>query len=627
MDIYAKLSPLQDSQIRLLHVSPCSDPSEICCVLTVVSLRSQPSYSALSYTWGSPFPDYSERHDKSTDPTITCNGIKISVKSNLHDFLLHCATHSDPAFRGLLWVDALCINQGCHPERTKQVQLIGDIYKHAERVVVWLGVEDDATAMAVELMKRFAALNPAARSARVLQSRFSPASQDPLFDPRHWHAMARFFERNWFERAWIIQEITFARWAIVLCGQHTLKWDEITTMSKFMATDFSATSIWSKYFEIAANTDVEFAVSVRARRANFPAKLAATKANQLSSSGDGLLYALIRSRVSKCQDARDKVYSQLRLGTADIIPTYEKDVAQVYITAATYILQNSDNLLLLTCVEGSDFQNISNLPSWVPDWSVTKDLGLRITGYRQFKAAGNLPRTAKVVNGGRVLQIQAARIDIITKSAETKAEILDFSRPTRLWEMLAELDDIYAPTEETKEEALWRTLITNRAHVDGAIQYPASISPVQESFVKWIISRYFTAIRKSPLLESSSFPVFESSGSIVPSRKAILEIVENASPEDRAAVEKEASIFHSHYSHAMFVRPFRTQQGFLGLGTQSLSEGDSVWIVAGCRVPLILRKVEDSLRYKLVGGTLLHGFMDGQWLRRDGVRFNVVELE
>lgn len=67
----------------------------------------------------------------------------------------------NPAFVGLIWVDALCINQGDHAERSKQVQLFGHTYKYAKRVIVWLGVEDDATEMAVELIRRFATIDPA----------------------------------------------------------------------------------------------------------------------------------------------------------------------------------------------------------------------------------------------------------------------------------------------------------------------------------------------------------------------------------------------------------------------------------------------------------------------------------
>jgi hypothetical protein len=39
------------------------------------------------------------------------------------------------------WIDALCINQKSNKERGHQVQLMGDIYSRASKVVVWLGDE------------------------------------------------------------------------------------------------------------------------------------------------------------------------------------------------------------------------------------------------------------------------------------------------------------------------------------------------------------------------------------------------------------------------------------------------------------------------------------------------------
>jgi hypothetical protein len=120
---------------------------------------------------------------------------------------------------------------------------------------------------------------------------------------------------------------------------------------------------------------------------NTPARLAAAQKTWLSNHDDKFLYALIRARSSRSENARDKVYSQLGLGDADITPDYGKSVEDVYITTARYILENSKSLFLLTCVEGEEFQTIAGLPSWVPDWSLSKGLGLRVTGYPDFNAA------------------------------------------------------------------------------------------------------------------------------------------------------------------------------------------------------------------------------------------------
>lgn len=69
------------------------------------------------------------------------------------------------------------------------------------------------------------------------------------------------------------------------------------------------------------------------------------------------------------------------------------------------------------------------------------------------------------------------------------------------------------------------------------------------------------------------------------------------------ALAHGVSLFDLYYSHAMLQRPYRTKQGYFGIGTQCLRECDSVLIVSGCRVPIILRRVNGSGRYQLVGGS------------------------
>jgi len=46
------------TSIRLLKIESCFDPqAPICCSLIVADLNDSPKYDALSYTWGSPFPN------------------------------------------------------------------------------------------------------------------------------------------------------------------------------------------------------------------------------------------------------------------------------------------------------------------------------------------------------------------------------------------------------------------------------------------------------------------------------------------------------------------------------------------------------------------------------------------
>jgi len=57
---------------------------------------------------------------------------------------------------------------------------------------------------------------------------------------------------------------------------------------------------------------------------------------------------------------------------------------------------------------------------------------------------------------------------------------------------------------------------------------------------------------------------------------------------------------------------FITKQGYLGLGMMSLKVGDEVWILAGARVPLILRRRVEEGQYCLIGEAYVHGIMHGE---------------
>ena len=125
---YTPLS--RPNSIRLLNIDPAADPaSPLVCTLEEIDLHAQDAtyraFSALSYRWGPPEPSRS----------ITLNGEPVSVRQNLHDFLLVARRKACCH----LWIDALCINQSDGPEKAGQLSMMGTIYSLASRVLVWLG--------------------------------------------------------------------------------------------------------------------------------------------------------------------------------------------------------------------------------------------------------------------------------------------------------------------------------------------------------------------------------------------------------------------------------------------------------------------------------------------------------
>ena len=90
-------------------------------------------YNALSYVWGaSP-----ER------VTISCDGHMTFITRNLYNALQQI-WEGNP--KQVLWADALCINQDDDEEKGYQVSMMGDIYKTATTVLIWLGDDENTFA-------------------------------------------------------------------------------------------------------------------------------------------------------------------------------------------------------------------------------------------------------------------------------------------------------------------------------------------------------------------------------------------------------------------------------------------------------------------------------------------------
>jgi hypothetical protein len=84
-------------------------------------------WNALSYQWG---------QDEATIP-ITVDRQSFLVRPNLYAFLKRMAEDEDENTRPI-FIDAVCINQSDFDERSTLVLLMGEIYKRAVKVIVWI---------------------------------------------------------------------------------------------------------------------------------------------------------------------------------------------------------------------------------------------------------------------------------------------------------------------------------------------------------------------------------------------------------------------------------------------------------------------------------------------------------
>ena len=199
--------PLTSEQhFRVLTIAPSADmEAPIVCSLQEhdIGPEHRPSYTAISYLWGTDEPSYDirivdegtadegddgdtaaeraddgvaddvaaldtttvdgpasnnteaeMRHDgtdtNSTPAADTYESIRrakrasremnFKVRSNLWNLLRHLRS---PKLSGQFWIDALCIDQGSFTERNQQVRLMGEIYSRANRAVAWLESGDN----------------------------------------------------------------------------------------------------------------------------------------------------------------------------------------------------------------------------------------------------------------------------------------------------------------------------------------------------------------------------------------------------------------------------------------------------------------------------------------------------
>ncbi|KAK4554266.1 hypothetical protein LTR86_008794 [Recurvomyces mirabilis] len=114
------------------------------------------------------------------------------------------------------WVDKLCIDQDNILEKNHQVSMMGDIYRHAFEVLIWLGETDEMTTEAIKWLNYIDDLPLEQRPLDFLEERFS------LGLAARMALVAPIAKRRWFQRVWTLQEYALASHdPIFLYGEQT----------------------------------------------------------------------------------------------------------------------------------------------------------------------------------------------------------------------------------------------------------------------------------------------------------------------------------------------------------------------------------------------------------------------
>lgn len=203
---------------RLLTLLPGKYADMIHCKLELCTLDADPNYQALSYCWGDP-----QEH-----AVILCNGEGLDVTLNLHSALQSIRHETESK---VLWVDAICINQDNVEEKSQQVSMMRSIYQKSQHTLIWLGdssADSDRAILACERLAKGIGMNgdvtDRVRDVTLQQliSRNEFAGAPTKCETA---AIARLLKRAWFSRVWVIQETAVSSALTMICGRLTIHFD------------------------------------------------------------------------------------------------------------------------------------------------------------------------------------------------------------------------------------------------------------------------------------------------------------------------------------------------------------------------------------------------------------------
>ncbi|QDS68455.1 hypothetical protein FKW77_010822 [Venturia effusa] len=547
-----KYDPIDEhvDQFRFLKLHPGPKSAAIQIEIGIFSPHQLPFYEALSYTWG----DLSDTGLISVglDPAKT-----LSVTRNLYDALLHLRYETKPR---LLWIDAICIDQSNLEERGSQVQKMGQIYKRANRVVVWLGPEADDSTHAMKLIEFLASKVEVDWDALAIKPSLDGADEPHWADcnavlslsARDWRALYSLLGRVWFERLWVRQEIVLAQKTVVVsCGTTTILWDDFRNSIYLLHAKPS-----NSMDQLSSEESTQFFARCQHiyLMANYKSSTATWR--MLRNAGP-----------SKCSDPRDKVYANLGLiqeseGDIGLKPNYDQSVREVKIQLVLALLDYHKRLDILRCCELSDERG--DLPSWTPNWSIST----RFFGFVESDAYAHA--NAQYLGNG-VLRVEGI-VGGVLESTRVYQE-REYSAHT--------CSEIYQSVPNS---------VLDEMDKGGSI--------LIDSFCRTLGGGDFRERQPS----AEYFPTWQSS------RKTVLEILSTKGKYKKSFDRISLNGVNNYGRGRCF---FTTEDGTMGWAPKAARAGDIVCVILGCAVPFVLRKTTEA-RYLVVGECYMDGIMDGE---------------
>lgn len=508
----------------------------------------------------------------------------------------------------VFWADAVCINQSNTSEKVLQIQQMNQIFEKAERVAAWLGPEGRRSREVFETLEgirqQMRAKNDEANQPVSLQAVTATLSCLPGQSDRVWEDLDSLLQRQWFERAWIAQELILPSKVVLLCGRHTeMDWDVFFDALVTCEREYGAAYVKHRRgSRLLARGGPAYALGITRQKMRAGERFSLLELLELFSHTRATkevdkLFALL----SLAYEKGDEPQLRSRRLTADYDSPLE-NVVRKY--ARDFVRRGQVMDLLYRAGEGKSYFN-----SWIPrltrgyfpgtisTWDAAP--GPFCAGkqtHPDYKVNHDSYHCLRVV--GYVVD-RVVRVDPVSLANAWRLTFL--AAGARFRERLEHHAAGY-PTGETLENLLLRLPIgdARRPHLETVADNLRAYRDEAAAL------RHGGEVRKERVWPQNL-------GSLV-FQSAVHE--QNAdrfggmSDEDRETVAKywqTAAAFSNRLAGALFCA---TERRYVGLTAVGTVEGDQICLLHGAKVPFVMRKLDSA--WRLVGECYIHGMMHGE---------------
>lgn len=354
-------------EIRILNILPATPDSIVRCTIEKTTLISPTKYAALSYCWGDP----------NVTTNIYVNDVEVAVRVNLADALQKLCLLGVKR----VWADALCINQADRQEKGLQIRNMRHVYSKADETYSWLGQEGahDSTPI-IPFLKTLLPAQGETVLADVLHTHTPrtdfisiPPSDTPhipmilaptsisqiapenenckrcLLEAR-FRALANFFERPYWKRRWIIQEVAMSSRVQIMSGDMRMSLDEMD----------AAISICQKSCYWHADTNISY---------SFINKMMKFRYDYYAERKLSLCSAITISRDFLSTDPRDVIFALLGIchDGVELVPTpnYQQPVKTIVRDISKALFRKRMYLEIISINQHTHTRGgLASLPSW-----------------------------------------------------------------------------------------------------------------------------------------------------------------------------------------------------------------------------------------------------------------------